>query len=47
MGPKVGNVLKYGLVGANGERIYLPHRLTDRPDRDRLAQRFEKFKKAM
>ena len=42
-----GPMLKHGLVGANGQSIYLPHRLSDRPDRDRLAQRFEKFKKAM
>ena len=42
-----GPMLKHGLVGANGQSIYLPHRLSDRPDRDRLALRFEKFKKAM
>jgi putative restriction endonuclease len=27
----------------NGGTIYLPSRVKDRPDRDRLAQRFERF----
>jgi len=36
-----GPMLKHGLVGANGQVISLPHRLDERPDRDRLAQRFE------
>jgi putative restriction endonuclease len=30
----------------NGEAIYLPKRDKDRPDRDRLALRFERFKAA-
>jgi hypothetical protein len=30
----------------NGEMIHLPSRVRDRPDRDRLAQRFERFKEA-
>ena len=28
----------------NGETIHLPSRIKDRPDRDRLARRFERFK---
>jgi len=28
----------------NGGTIYLPNRIKDRPDRDRLALRFERFK---
>jgi hypothetical protein len=28
----------------NGGTIYLPSRMKDRPDRDRLALRFERFK---
>lgn len=35
------------LKGLNGEKIHLPGRLRDRPDRDRLAQRFERFKAAV
>jgi len=30
----------------NGGTIFLPNRDSDRPDRDRLAQRFERFKAA-
>jgi putative restriction endonuclease len=30
----------------NGESLHLPHRVKDRPDRDRLAMRFERFKAA-
>jgi putative restriction endonuclease len=30
----------------NGGTIYLPGRVKDRPDRDRLALRFERFKAA-
>jgi putative restriction endonuclease len=32
------------LKGLNGETILLPARVKDRPDRDRLALRFERFK---
>jgi putative restriction endonuclease len=28
----------------NGESLHLPRRVKDRPDRDRLAMRFERFK---
>ena len=31
----------------NGETIYPPNRDKDRPDRDRLALRFERFKAAV
>jgi putative restriction endonuclease len=34
------------LKGLNGEAIHLPKRDKDRPDRDRLAMRFERFKAA-
>jgi putative restriction endonuclease len=30
----------------NGETIHLPNRNKDRPDRDRLALRFQRFKAA-
>lgn len=30
----------------NGGMIHLPNRAKDRPDRDRLAQRYERFKAA-
>jgi len=30
----------------NGGMIYLPSRVKDRPDRDRLARRYERFKAA-
>jgi putative restriction endonuclease len=30
----------------NGEKIHLPNRVQDRPDRDRLAVRFDRFKAA-
>jgi len=30
----------------DGGTIHLPGRVRDRPDRDRLAQRFERFKEA-
>ena len=40
---KDGPVLE-ALKGLDGGTIYLPKRTQDRPDRDRLAQRFEHFK---
>jgi putative restriction endonuclease len=33
-----------GLKGLKGGTIHLPGRVKDRPDQDRLAQRFERFK---
>ena len=35
------------LKGLKGGEIHLPRRVVDRPDRDRLAQRFERFKNAV
>jgi putative restriction endonuclease len=40
-----GPMLRHGLQELNGIPIVLPSRLTDRPDPDRLALRFEKWKK--
>jgi hypothetical protein len=40
-----GHQMLEALKGLNGGKIHLPSRLVDRPDRDRLAQRFERFKK--
>jgi putative restriction endonuclease len=41
-----GPFLELGLKGIAGKLIDRPRRLEDRPDRDRLAIRFEQFKKA-
>jgi putative restriction endonuclease len=41
-----GPFLELGLKGIVGQLIQLPRRSKDRPDRDRLALRFEQFKKA-
>jgi putative restriction endonuclease len=41
-----GPFLELGLKGIVGQVIQLPQRSEDRPDRDRLALRFEQFKKA-
>jgi putative restriction endonuclease len=41
-----GPFLELGLKRIVGQVIYLPRRDEDRPDRDRLALRFEQFKKA-
>jgi putative restriction endonuclease len=41
-----GPFLELGLKGIVGQLIQLPRRSEDRPDRDRLARRFEEFKKA-
>ena len=41
-----GPFLELGLKGIAGQVIQLPRRSLDRPDRDRLAIRFEEFKKA-
>ena len=40
-----GPFLELGLKGIAGKLIDRPRRLEDRPDRDRLALRFEQFKK--
>jgi len=34
------------LKGLDGQKIHLPRRVKDQPDRDRLALRFELFKNA-
>ena len=41
-----GPFLELGIKGIVGQLIQLPRRNEDRPDRDRLALRFEQFKKA-
>jgi putative restriction endonuclease len=41
-----GPFLDFGLKGIAGTLIDRPRRLEDRPDRDRLALRFEQYKKA-
>ena len=41
-----GPMLKHGLVGMHGERLVLPRRKAEWPDRDRLARRFELFRGA-
>ena len=41
-----GPFLELGLKGIAGTLIDRPNRIEDRPDRDRLAIRFEQFKKA-
>ena len=41
-----GPFLELGLKGIIGQVIQLPGRNEDRPDRDRLARRFEEFKRA-
>jgi putative restriction endonuclease len=41
-----GPFLELGLKGITGNRIELPRRREDWPDRNRLALRFEEFRKA-
>ncbi len=41
-----GPMLRHGLQELDGSRIVLPARAADRPDRERLAQRFELWKQA-
>jgi hypothetical protein len=41
-----GPFLELGLKGIVGQVIQLPRRNEDHPDRDRLALRFEEFKKS-
>ena len=42
-----GPMLKYGIQEMHGNRIILPRSSAKRPDRDLLAERFEKFRKAI
>jgi len=39
-----GPMLEYGLKSVEGQKIILPGRKQDYPDKDRLAKRFEEFK---
>jgi putative restriction endonuclease len=41
-----GPFLELGLKGIAGTFIEMPRRSEDRPDRDRLAVRFEEFRRA-
>jgi putative restriction endonuclease len=41
-----GPFLELGLKGIVGQVIQLPRRAKDRPDRERLAIRFEEFKRS-
>ncbi len=41
-----GPMLKYGLQEMDRRKLWIPHRSTDQPDRDRLSARFEEFKQA-
>ncbi|HWV58456.1 MAG TPA: HNH endonuclease [Longimicrobiales bacterium] len=41
-----GPMLRHGLQELHGERIQLPRRPVDRPDRELLAERFERFRAA-
>lgn len=43
---KDGPMLKHGLQEMHGRSIEIPARRSDRPDRDRLALRFERFRSA-
>lgn len=43
---KDGPMLKHGLQELEGSAIILPARVADRPDRDRLARRFEQWRRA-
>lgn len=45
LGQNDGPMLE-ALKGSNGVTIHLPNRLKDRPDRDRLALRYGRFKAA-
>jgi putative restriction endonuclease len=40
-----GPMLRHGLQELNGSRLVLPSRTTDYPDRDRLAERFERWRR--
>ena len=41
-----GPMLKHGLQEMNQRKLWLPKRATDKPDRDRLADRFVRFQNA-
>lgn len=44
---KDGPMLKHGIQELNGNRMVLPRRPVDRPDQDRLAERFGLFRGAV
>jgi len=46
MEDKDGPMLQHGLQEMDGRNLILPKRRTDRPSRERLAERFEEFKSA-
>jgi putative restriction endonuclease len=39
-------MLRHGLQDLQGERLHVPRRLTDRPNPDYLAERFDRFRAA-
>jgi len=41
-----GPMLRYGLQEMHGKQLILPKRASERPDRERLAERFAEFSKA-
>ncbi len=41
-----GPMLRHGFQERNREKIYIPRKQSDYPDRDKLDQRFEEFKQA-
>jgi putative restriction endonuclease len=41
-----GPMLRHGLQDLQGERLHVPRRLTDRPNPDYLAERFDRFRAA-
>jgi putative restriction endonuclease len=41
-----GPMLRYGLQAVHGQRLALPRRAAERPNRDFLAERFERFQAA-
>jgi putative restriction endonuclease len=43
---KDGPMLRHGLQEMHGARIIVPKRVSERPDRDRLAERFAEFQRA-
>ncbi len=41
-----GPMLRHGLQDVHGWRLEVPRRLTERPDRDKLAERYARFRAA-
>jgi putative restriction endonuclease len=41
-----GPMLRHGLQGFHGQRIHVPARAPERPDPDRLRERYERFRRA-